>query len=131
MKTCLKCSVEKPFLAFYKQANSKDGHQRYCKSCANEKSLISESKNLHKYQVIRRTARDKFREEVREYKVSRGCQQCGESHPAVLDLHHLNPDVKDMHPSDATSRKLFYEEAEKCIVLCSNCHRKLHYNNWV
>lgn len=127
MKICLSCQAEKPLEDFYKQTKSSDGYQRYCKKCSNRFSAKSEAKSKKKYHGIRKRARDKFAEEVKEYKTSRGCQHCGENHPAVLDLHHLNPKVKDLHPSNATGRKLFYEEAEKCIVLCSNCHRKVHY----
>jgi hypothetical protein len=127
MKTCLQCQQTKPLGNFYKQAKSPDGYQRYCKKCSNAFSALSEAKKKQKYDVIRKKARDKFADEVREYKVSRGCAHCGENHPAVLDLHHLDPTVKDLHPSDARGRRLFYEEAQKCIVLCSNCHRKVHY----
>ena len=33
MKTCSKCKIEKPFEAFSKNKNSKDGHRTYCKEC--------------------------------------------------------------------------------------------------
>lgn len=127
MKTCIKCNTVKPLTDFYKQAVAADGYQRYCKKCANEFSATSESKNSTKYYNIRKKARYKFADEVREFKVSKGCAHCGEKHPAVLELHHLDPKIKDFNPSDARGRKLFYEEADKCIVLCANCHRKVHY----
>lgn len=80
------------------------------------------------------------REIITRYKVQRGCQRCGEAHPAVLDLHHLDSEQK--HPrlrSYVTgsgrgriggrgwvmlSYKDIKAEFEKCEVLCSNCHRK-------
>ena len=127
MKTCLNCNTTKPLTDFYKQARSSDGFQRYCKKCANIFSAKSESKSVDKYYVIRKNAKRKFADEVRHFKVSKGCAHCGENHPAVLELHHLDPKVKDFNPSDASGRKLFYEEADKCIVLCANCHRKVHY----
>lgn len=34
MKTCAKCSSEKPLDQFNKNARSKDGHTSYCKPCA-------------------------------------------------------------------------------------------------
>ena len=126
MKMCKRCNIEKPVAQFYKQASSKDGLQRFCKSCANEFSKISEHKNQPKYRAIRQGVRDRFVEEMRAYKAERGCQHCGEANPICLDLHHLDPSIKDFHPSETAGRKLFYEEAEKCIVLCSNCHRKEH-----
>jgi hypothetical protein len=127
MKTCKTCNVAKPLNDFYKQKSSIDGYQRYCKKCANNFSAKSESKNKAKYENIRSQVRNRFREELREYKISRGCARCGENHPAVLELHHTDPSVKDINPSAASGRKMFYEEAEKCIVLCANCHRIEHY----
>ena len=126
MKLCTRCNMEKSVDLFYKQARSKDGLQRFCKSCANEFSKASEKKNHAKYRKIRKGVRDRFINEMREYKAERGCQHCGESDPICLDLHHLDPSVKDSHPAETTSRKMFYEEADKCIVLCANCHRKEH-----
>jgi hypothetical protein len=127
MKICRQCEIQKPFGDFYKRKASPDGYQFFCKLCANKKTVASEHKSIEKYQEIRSKRYKKFRDETTEYKVSRGCQHCGENHPAVLDLHHLDPSVKDMDPSAASGRRLFYEEASKCIVLCSNCHRKEHY----
>lgn len=126
MKLCTRCNTEKPVDNFYKQAVSKDGLQRFCKSCANEFSKTSEKKNQAKYRKIRKGVLDRFRAEVKEYKASRGCEHCGESDPVCLDLHHLDPSVKDLNPSETNSKKAFYEEAAKCIVLCANCHRKEH-----
>jgi len=75
---------------------------------------------------------------VRKWKDDRGCQRCGESHLATLDLHHRDPTEK--HPrlkrkKGGTRRTGGYfwrdlsyadlvEELTKCTVLCSNCHRK-------
>jgi hypothetical protein len=55
------------------------------------------------------------------------CIRCGEDHPAVLDFHHTNPDEKESSIARIKSRKKIIEESKKCIVLCSNCHRKLHW----
>ena len=123
------CKTEKSLDSFYKNKNMRDGYQSQCKVCANEASARSEKKNPGKYHKIRKKAFDTVRRKMRAYKVERGCQDCGENHPAVLELHHPDPSVKDMHPSDASSFKTFLEEAKKCIVLCANCHRKVHYGD--
>lgn len=71
------------------------------------------------------------REYFKNLKNSLKCSQCDESHPATLDFHHLSPDKKDFTVSQAVSSghsiKKIETEISKCIVLCSNCHRKLHY----
>lgn len=79
----------------------------------------------------KREKRCQEREWWTEYKKNNvRCSQCGESHPAVIDFHHINPEEKDRNPSGwmrMHGKKLF-EELAKCIPLCSNCHRKLHRN---
>lgn len=59
------------------------------------------------------------------------CTKCGENHPATLEFHHLLDEKKDRAISkmvdDGLSKERILEEIRKCVVLCSNCHRKLHY----
>lgn len=68
-----------------------------------------------------------------EYKATLCCERCGENHPACLDFHHLNPAEKDFNISEMLtkygSKKRILEEVAKCVVLCSNCHRKEHYRD--
>lgn len=65
---------------------------------------------------------------VSEYKHGKSCA-CGEAHPACLDFHHEGDD-KEINVSDAVrygwSVKRLMAEIAKCILICSNCHRKLH-----
>lgn len=67
-----------------------------------------------------------------DFKSTLKCNRCPESHPAVLDFHHLDPNQKDFNLSQAVtngySSKRILEEIEKCEILCSNCHRKHHHN---
>ena len=73
----------------------------------------------------------KSREYIRSLKDSLKCYQCGEDHIAVLDFHHLDPLQKDGNVSTAWangwSTKKIDDEIAKCVVLCSNCHRKHHW----
>lgn len=72
------------------------------------------------------------RQKVRDYKTSRGCSICGESHFACLSFHHIDPNDKKLEVNGLISRgyswKVILREIEKCIILCENCHRKEHYN---
>ena len=82
--------------------------------------------------VIKRSAEQKqsFREKYKAYKATLCCQYCGYNDcPEALDFHHV------VH--DPSNKKVYYlagqgrfraamEEIKKCVVLCSNCHRRLH-----
>lgn len=67
---------------------------------------------------------------VTNYKVEKGCATCGERHPACLDFHHIGDDKEAGIAKAARSGwglERLKAEIAKCEVLCSNCHRKLHY----
>jgi hypothetical protein len=60
------------------------------------------------------------------------CKECGENRIPTLDFHHRNPEEKEFKISkmvrDGYSKRTILKEIKKCDVLCSNCHRMLHYN---
>lgn len=60
------------------------------------------------------------------------CQACSEEFPVELfDFHHIDPLSKKMSlgqnkwEAQTVSKKVL-DEAEKCYILCSNCHRLEH-----
>src|SRR4029077_2631271 len=102
-----------------------------CKEC--NKEYHKEHYRLHKGTYVkkladRRVGIGKFISELRK---DLKCSLCGENHPATLDFHHSNPKDKDFTISEACkggfSIEKIKEEIAKCIVLCSNCHRKEHW----
>ena len=60
------------------------------------------------------------------------CEICGyDKNISALEFHHLIPTEKNFqldsrHLSNTTMGKIL-EEAEKCILVCSNCHKELHH----
>lgn len=62
------------------------------------------------------------------------CQRCGYSACfAALDYHHVDSQSKDAPVSDLASRRKWDDaitEADKCILLCSNCHREYEHGYW-
>jgi hypothetical protein len=69
------------------------------------------------------------RELLRTLKLEKGCARCGyREHASALDLHHTSRSTKSFNITQALSRSLtrLAAEAEKCIVLCANCHRIEH-----
>jgi transcription elongation factor Elf1 len=65
------------------------------------------------------------------YKQTLKCSLCGENHPATIDFHHKYGKEKDVTISyligNGYSIERVKQELEKCQILCSNCHRKIHY----
>ena len=67
-----------------------------------------------------------------EFKSSLRCAYCGQNHPATLDVHHEDPSQKDREVSYFVKNyqyKRAMEEVKKCLVLCANCHRILHFKD--
>lgn len=61
-----------------------------------------------------------------------GCSQCGyNKNIAALEFHHVNASEKELKLDKRTlsnvSMDKILEELNKCILLCSNCHKELHY----
>lgn len=74
--------------------------------------------------------RKRIKEELLEYKGGK-CQLCGyQKCSSALDFHHLNPEEKDFSLSTTSSYKnidKMKQEVDKCILVCANCHREIHY----
>lgn len=72
------------------------------------------------------------RRKVREYKEERGCSECGyNKYGGAIDAHHPNgKDSQEDCIARLCKRNFAWEtilaELEKCILLCSNCHREHH-----
>lgn len=66
-----------------------------------------------------------------EFKATQECVFCGFSHPAVIDFHHVIRDETKRsvnHLAQQGSYAKAREEIKKCIPLCANCHRILHWH---
>jgi hypothetical protein len=58
-------------------------------------------------------------------KLARGCDRCGYNRCAsALDFHHTDPMTKERRIRSARGMKK--EEADKCELLCKNCHYETH-----
>jgi len=64
-------------------------------------------------------------------KKENGCKYCEEDDPVCLDFHHRDPLLKEHEIGKMVSFRMGFDrikkEISKCDVVCSNCHRKLHY----
>lgn len=71
------------------------------------------------------------REKWLAYKSSLSCTFCGAQHPAIIDFHHVIRDKEKRAVNQLAKNSQFtaaLEEVKKCIPLCANCHRILHWN---
>lgn len=85
-------------------------------------------RNKKKRYRLNRAHKIKVKNWLKEYKKTLSCARCSENHPACLDFHHVVG--KKMSVSVMAHAGWSIEnvklEISKCIVLCSNCHRKGH-----
>lgn len=74
--------------------------------------------------------RRKLKKQAIEYKGG-SCQKCGYNKcPGALSFHHLDSNEKDFGISDKGVSRSFEKvksELDKCILVCSNCHAEIHY----
>ena len=73
--------------------------------------------------------RQNIRKMALEHKGNK-CFICGYNKSIkALEFHHLDPKLKDFGISSkgyTRSFKKIRNEIEKCVLLCSNCHREVH-----
>ena len=58
------------------------------------------------------------------------CQCCGyNKYAGALEFHHINPNEKDFGISTKGYTRSWEnnkKELDKCVLVCSNCHREIH-----
>lgn len=95
------------------------------------KDKIWKINNKEKNAEYRRRTRGKIRGWFDEYKKTLKCEYCGYNRCyEALDFHHKDLKEKEFnigHSFFKKGKEKILEEIKKCIVLCSNCHRELHF----
>jgi hypothetical protein len=129
-KVCGKCKEEKSIDYFSFRSKIKGIRQSNCKDCQKQYCKQHFKDNVGYYRNKARDTKRRSRETLNKYKETLCCSRCPENDISCLDFHHLNPDEKEKSISQAVasgwSFKRLELELNKCIVLCSNCHRKEH-----
>ena len=127
-KLCVDCLHTKPVTEF--ATHPRSGYQCRCKLCQRIKSKewYQANSSRQKANVARNTKRHK--DAFSAWKQTLSCPKCGESFHACLDFHHLyDKDIDISTMVTLVSVDRLVAELNKCVVLCSNCHRKLHAGN--
>ena len=97
---------------------------KFCKYCG---QLIKNTKGLVCNTCVSKVRRLETKTKAVRYKGGQ-CEKCGyNSHIAALEFHHVN-DNKDFTIGKFMNRSWDFikNELDKCILLCSNCHRIEH-----
>jgi transposase len=132
MKTCTNCKKQKPESEFSFRNKSKGTKQPSCKECGKKYSKIHYTNNKAKYQAKARISTKAYytrnKNYVDNYKSSIGCKHCPESESCCLDFHHISDKLDSIANMVGSGLSLdtIKNEISKCIVVCSNCHRKIH-----
>ena len=149
-KECLDCHTIKPLDSFSVNRNKRDGLDLYCRDCKKIRRAASydkskEREKAYHYAYVRRNeARVKElsnrrrlidrtnKKQVIVDSLGGKCMNCGyQKCLAALEFHHKDPKAKEFCISEALRRGMYDEsivlaEAQKCLLLCANCHRELH-----
>lgn len=131
-KQCKKCLENLSINLFSKNKTKNDGFCNFCKKCHKEYHHIHYTNNKEYYKKKSKKQKKSLKHKYVGFKSQLKCSKCDENHIACLEFHHLNPEEKYDNLSNmflhGASKEKIEKELKKCIILCSNCHRKLHYD---
>ena len=111
-KQCPKCGDIKTLDNFDKRPNG--NIQSYCRKCLND----------NRYSLLKKHKQTLVKE------FGGCCSKCGyNKNYSALEFHHLESKEKDFHLGSAKTTNIdkLRKEVEKCILVCSNCHKEIHY----
>lgn len=117
-KQCKSCQQIKPVIEFYRQYKTKhplwNCYDSYCIPC-----------RLH----YGNSRRELLKRKAVEYKGGR-CIDCGLKTDkwCVYDFHHTDNNKEYTISGNAVKFETMKKELDKCVLLCSNCHRIRHYS---
>ena len=120
MFSVISSNMEEPYWKKYRRKNIER-----CRENQRTRYHANPSKDIERVSKNRQRIKDWFA----DYKLKIVCPICGESSPECFDFHHIDPIQKSFNIGNTvkwTSISALKKELEKCIVLCANCHRKLH-----
>lgn len=99
----------------FNEASTRNNAKFCCNRCKNRYYVTKRRKDLKKALI--------------EYKGGK-CENCGyDKCIAAMDFHHKDPKEKEFGLSQkglTKSLDILKKEADKCLLLCANCHREAH-----
>jgi hypothetical protein len=134
LRHCTKCGRDLPESDFYTRGNSL---KSWCKECFKADVISRRSSGIKRGRpekiddgLTRNERKKQFAVDYLGGKCSN--PECGYNKCLdAMEFHHKDPEQKDFQISEAIRRYISDEEIlkelDKCILLCSNCHRELHH----
>ena len=96
----------------------------YCYECSGESTRTDNATRKHQKTVLRRSMK------LQAIKLLGGkCYKCGyDKCIDALEFHHENPNEKEfkLGSGNTMSWQQYKQEALKCVLVCSNCHKEIH-----
>lgn len=102
---------------------SKELGRRYSK-----KYRQSNKEKIREYDKNRRPRAKQYNKNIAQIRIEKGnkCSMCGyDENPKILHFHHLRDKIFILSERGRTLEEM-RREAEKCILLCPNCHALTH-----
>lgn len=116
-------------------------HQEH-KEEQNAKRRAHYKRHIEKVKEYKKNNKEKIRTNTRNKAIEKKltviellggcCSVCRNKFPPyIYDLHHIDPKTKDYPPASLYSRswEIVFEEIKKCVLVCANCHRKIHHED--
>jgi hypothetical protein len=101
-----------------------------CANCHLKEYSKFIKRSVKKNKQIKQRVKDKEKKKefIFNYKKKSGCKICDTRDPICLTFHHVDPNnkVENMNRLLNSSWVVIKEEIAKCMILCANCHIKLH-----
>ena len=93
-----------------------EAKRKYCSTKCKNKAAVDRFRKNQKRKAV-------------EYKGG-CCQVCGyNKYQGALEFHHLDPNEKDFGIGQSGITRVWEDvkkELDKCICVCSNCHKEIH-----
>lgn len=135
MKICTKCRLTKDPSQFHKDRTKIDGLYSSCRACmylySTSPTRLERGRHHDKNRRAEVIARNKQRalsHKLKLIELHGGlCLDCKKSWPPyIFEFDHRNPTIKSFTVSGANLHfklERLVAEADKCDLVCSNCHR--------
>lgn len=140
MPICKKCEIKFPNLIPHNGKLVACNKRRFCPSCSpfgskNTRDITKPKTDAyanHRRHVTNWQKKARTERKAKIVEIMGGCcSKCGyKKCVAALEFHHIDGNNKDFSLSNKgwfSSFQRLLEESKKCILVCANCHREIHW----